>query len=93
MIETSEDADPVPFHVVCVFEKTGSTYMMLEQAAMADTSSDPDFSIVASEQISRLIVVQEYGAERLFVSHSQGLGSTIPLQFVVTALYITQCCL
>lgn len=52
--------------------------MILEQTVMADTSSQLAFSAVIAEQITRLIVVQEYGAERLFVSHAQGLGSVTP---------------
>lgn len=92
IIETIEDEDPVPFHAVCVFEKTGSTYMILDQAIMADTSSDPAFSVVARQQISRLIVVKEYGAERLFVSHDQGLGSANPLHGVCTVLFNKMLC-
>lgn len=78
MIDTTEDDDPVPFHVVCVFETSGTTYMILDQAIMTDSSSDPAFSMVEAEHITRLIVVKEYGSERLFVSHDQGLGSAIP---------------
>jgi hypothetical protein len=78
LIGSTETSEPLPFHAVCVFENTGVTYMILEQAVVSDASSEPAFSAVAAEQISRLILVQEYGAERLFVSHAQGFGSAMP---------------
>lgn len=92
MIDTTEDDDPVPFHVVCVFETSGTTYMILDQAIMTDSSSDPAFSMVEAEQITRLIVVKEYGSERLFVSHDQGLGSAIPLSCARAAPLVAMLC-
>lgn len=88
MVETLEGADPVPFHAVCVFEASGSTFMMLEQGAALDAFSEPEFLLVTADQISRLIVVEEHGAERLFVSHMQGLGSVMPLYPAQTSLCI-----
>jgi hypothetical protein len=79
MVEASEDDEPITFQVVCLFGNTGSTYMILEQASLADASTEPDFSSVSAQQISRLIEVQEYGAERIFVSHTRGLGSSAAL--------------
>jgi hypothetical protein len=70
------DAPVISFQVVCTFE-TGTTYMMLEEAAVTDDSTSPAFTIVAAEQIFREIEIQEHGSERLFTSHTQGLGSVV----------------
>lgn len=61
--------------VVCIFEDT-KTFMLLQSAAPAlPEGPGLEFKAVNSNQLSRVINVKEYGSERIFLSHTRGLGS------------------
>lgn len=64
--------------VVCMFTEP-KTFMLLESAT-AESAEDvtyPDFKLVDKDRLNRVIDVREYGSERIFLSHTRGLGSVL----------------
>lgn len=63
------------FAAVCIF-RDSKTFMRLEAADVGtDHSAPPRLEVVNPPMLGRVIDVKEYGSERIYLSHLQGLGS------------------
>lgn len=71
-----DKASGMEVEVVCIF-KDPKTYMMLESATLDSDQAQTllNYEVVNGNQLSRHIDVKEYGSERIFLSHREGLGS------------------
>eukprot|EP00892_Ulva_mutabilis_P012121 jgi/Ulvmu1/9281/UM050_0030.1 len=84
-IVQQEQASGLDVQAVCIFHDS-KTFMLLESATHdSGNDTDPKFDVVAGNKLYRVIDIKEYGSERVFMSHTRGLGSSAELSSINAA--------